>query len=127
MKKQFGNLFYIVPVEKVVSVSGNSVVIKDEEEMDLILAENDIELNEVLTKAGANDYFKQSSSAVTKSVSESIIKKYRKSKVVIQLKTTEGDLYTLGNTEVPVRVEVNRSVRVDKWNITCNSDRSAFN
>ncbi|WP_289054189.1 hypothetical protein [Carboxylicivirga marina] len=118
MKRQLANYFFIVLHEKVESVNGNEIKFTSGDDLDFILTENNLDLTEKQSAAGANDYYSQNCQATTLSVSEEIRKKYRNSKVVVQFKTTQGDVITLGSKEVPVRCKVNSRLNTDHWSFT---------
>lgn len=118
MKRYFANLFYIVPTSDVVSIDGNIINLKTGKTLDTILTGNDVEFNENLKESGANDYFDQKTTPISHPVESSIRTKYRKEKVIVQLKTTQGEVFTWGTKEVPVRVTLDSELNSDTWSFT---------
>jgi len=102
-------------MDKVTSINGNEVVFASGATFDIILAENDVDLIEKLTKAGANDYFKQDLRGSSFSIETAKRQKYRNTKVLIQLKTTQGEVFTWGSKDIPVRCKIDSQLNGDKW------------
>ncbi len=127
MKRYFSNLFTIVPIENVESINGNTINITDGYEADLILTKNDLEFSETQKESGANDYYSQSCSPVSHPFDTTTRSKYRRNKVIVQLQTTQGDVFTWGTLEVPVRVKINSELNADKWVFTRSSTDPLIN
>ncbi|MCW3784915.1 hypothetical protein [Plebeiibacterium sediminum] len=115
MKRYFANLFYIVPASDVVSIDGNTITLDTGKSIDTILTGNDVEFNENLKESGANDYYEQKTTPISHSVESTIRTKYRKEKVIVQLKTTQGEVFTWGTKEVPVRLTLDSGLNADTW------------
>ncbi len=123
MKRYFSNLFTIVPIENVESINGNTINFMDGYESDLIPTKNDLEFTETQKVSGSNDYYSQSCSPVSHpvDVDSTTRSKYRRNKVIVQLQTTQGDIFTWGTLEIPVRVKINSELNADKWVFTRSS------
>lgn len=115
MKRYFSNLFTIIPTYNVDSIDGDTINISTGNSADTILTRSDLEFSETQKESGANDYYNQQCSPVSHSVDATIRSKYRKEKVIVQLQTTQGEIFTWGSIEVPVRVTLNSELNADKW------------
>ncbi len=115
MKRYFSNLFYIIPTSDVVSITGDTITLADEKTLDTILTGNDVEFNENSKESGANDYYDQKATPISHSVESTIRSKYRKEQVIVQFKTTQGEIFTWGSLEVPVRLTLDSSLNADTW------------
>lgn len=126
MQRSFANLFHIAPLDKIESINGNILTLKSGYTMDVILTANNMDLNEKLKEAGANDYFAQTSKADTHPIDEAIRTRYRNTRVIVQLQTTQGDLFTWGSMELPVRVKINSNLKGDNWELIRKSPTPLF-
>lgn len=121
MKQYFANLFSIIPTSDVASIDGNNIITKAGATMDLILTRADLLFTENLNESGANDFYTQQCSPISHPISDTLRNKYRKQKVIIQLKTTQGEVYTWGSLELPVRAITNTELNADKFTFKRNS------
>lgn len=121
MQRSFSNFFRIALIDQVTSIDGNTITCKSGYTPDFILTENNMDLKEVQKEDGANDYFNQTSKAATHPIREALRKKYRNTRVVIQMETTQGDLFTWGSIDLPVRVKINSTLKGDNWEMTRQS------
>lgn len=118
MLRYFSNLFTIILSSDVESINGNTIITKGGEEPDFILTRNDLQFSETNQQSGANDIYSQTCAPASHSISEAQRKKYRRQKVIIQLKTTQGEIFTWGSLQVPVRVTLNSELNTDKWQLS---------
>ncbi len=115
MQRSFSNFFRIIPIDQVTSIDGNTITCKSGYTPDFILTANNMDLVEVQKEDGANDFFNQTSKAATHPISETLRKRYRNTRVVIQMETTQGGMFTWGSIDLPVRVKINSNLKGDNW------------
>lgn len=121
MKYFYANIFNIIPLSDVESINGNTIITKAGATMDLVLTRSDLEFVENLTESGANDYYTQQCAPISHPISDTLRNKYRKKKVIIQLRTTQGKIFTWGSMELPVRAVTNSELNADKFIFKRNS------